>query len=82
MIRLLLRNQRPHPRFPQSIFHPMEENPQQAQPKPKYEPRFMLSGHTMSVSSVKFSPDGAMLASAGEFRFLPVHTPAAVVPSL
>ena len=48
----------------------MEENPQQAQQKPSYEPRFMLSGHTMSVSSVKFSPDGAMLASAGEFHLL------------
>lgn len=47
----------------------MEENPQ-TQQRSNYEPRFMLSGHTMSISSVKFSPDGSMLASAGEFRFL------------
>ena len=60
----------------------MEEKAQQAQPKPKYEPRFMLSGHTMSIASVKFSPDGAMLASAGEFRFLAVdmHASAAILP--
>ena len=61
---------RPQSWYPQVALHSMEENPQQTQPKPSYEPRFMLSGHTMSVSSVKFSPDGAMLASAGEFRFL------------
>lgn len=56
----------------------MEEN-QQTQPKPNYEPKFMLSGHTMPISSVKFRPDGAMLASAGGFRFQPVGVHASVV---
>lgn len=32
---------------------------------PNYELRFILSGHMQSVSSLKFSPDGSMLASAG-----------------
>ena len=61
----------------------MEEN-SQTQPKPNYEPKFMLSGHTMPISSVKFSPDGVKLASAGEFRFLAVdmHTSFVVVPLL
>lgn len=57
----------------------MEDNLQQTQQRPNYEPRFMLSGHTMSVSSLKFSPDGAMLASAGELRFLSVIMRASVV---
>jgi len=33
----------------------------------------------MSVSSVKFSPDGAILASAGEFRFLIMGVHASVI---
>ena len=32
---------------------------------PQYKLRYILSGHTRSTSSLKFSPDGTMLASAG-----------------
>ena len=30
-----------------------------------YKPQLILSGHNKSISSVKFSPDGNLLASAG-----------------
>ena len=30
-----------------------------------YKPHLILSGHNKSISSVKFSPDGNLLASAG-----------------
>jgi WD40 repeat protein len=30
-----------------------------------YKPHLILSGHKKSISSVKFSPDGNLLASAG-----------------
>jgi WD40 repeat protein len=33
--------------------------------RPRYELRHTLRGHTMSISSVKFSPDGTLLASCG-----------------
>ena len=36
--------------------------------RPRYELRHTLRGHTMSISSVKFSPDGTLLASCGTLR--------------
>lgn len=35
--------------------------------KPHYKLQYVLSGHTLSISSLKFSPDGSKLASACEF---------------
>lgn len=38
-----------------------------SQSRPNYRAKFILSGHTMSISSLKFSPDGSLLASSGAF---------------
>ncbi|KAL7285253.1 hypothetical protein ACG7TL_000347 [Trametes sanguinea] len=37
---------------------------------PNYRPTYMLSGHSRSISSVKFSPDGKMLASCAADRLI------------
>jgi len=38
--------------------------------KPHYALRHVLRGHTQSISAIKFSPDGKLLASCGENLFL------------
>ncbi|KIJ21594.1 hypothetical protein PAXINDRAFT_95140, partial [Paxillus involutus ATCC 200175] len=43
---------------------PVEEQ-ETLRPKPTYRAKFILSGHAMAISSLKFSPDGTLLASSG-----------------
>lgn len=38
-----------------------------AMPATNFRHRYTLSGHTMSISSLKFSPNGSILASSGVF---------------
>ena len=55
--------------LPDSLIHtpaPVPENRPQGPYRPNYKPDLILSGHSRSISSVKFSPDGSMLASCGE----------------
>ncbi|KAL9713843.1 WD domain protein [Leucoagaricus gongylophorus] len=42
---------------------------------PNYELRYTLRGHSMSISAVKFSPDGKLLASCGAEKFVKIWNP-------
>lgn len=61
----------PPPSPPQT--HPVTPQSPDAPLKPKYKLRYTLSGHTMSISSLKFSPDGSILASSGGLASPVIH---------
>ncbi|KAF7339904.1 WD40 repeat-containing protein [Mycena venus] len=49
---------------------PIQPEPPKQKPGPHYKIRYSLSGHTMSISSLKFSPDGSKLASSGADKII------------
>ncbi|KAF5381431.1 hypothetical protein D9757_009059 [Collybiopsis confluens] len=46
-----------------------------ARERPHYALRHTLNGHTMSISAVKFSPDGTLLASCGAENIVKLWSP-------
>lgn len=68
-------NAQPPPPTVQSTPAPATHPPQPALVRTRNSPNYRLlhtlRGHTDSISAVKFSPDGTLLASTCEFKFLP-----------
>lgn len=52
---------------------PISPTPDQNRP-PNYKLRYTMSGHTLSISSLKFSRDGSMLASCGMSPYLALYS--------
>ncbi|KAF8633968.1 hypothetical protein AX15_001146 [Amanita polypyramis BW_CC] len=54
----------------QDIYHDIKPLAEESAAKPQYKLRHILSGHTRSVSSLKFSPDGSMVASSAADKLI------------
>lgn len=54
----------PEPILPPEAKYEADDHPRVG---PSYQCKYILAGHSLSVSSIKFSPDGKMLASCGAF---------------